>query len=397
MKKVLSFLMVAFIAATVYFCFFDEDKISANESEILEIVEKNPTLYPVYHRLPEDEKEIYIKICAATRNFEDTISRVYKGDSKIEVENFVNSLKDSLYQEIAYEHPDIFWYDPYNFEALISVNNKGEYFLDIKPSYLFTEEEVEEMTEKFDNKVQKIASVAKSKPNTYEQVLYIHDYIVKNCVYDDETYKNANFKSSSINAYGCLVEGKAICSGYAMAFNAVMKQLDFEVGVEFSSYNGVSIFKEEHVWNYCKLDDEYYYFDLTWDDGDPNSENYKFAEYNHSYFAITKDELESARMTLSPKAPTPECNGTKYNYFVYNNLNFNVYNFNSVKKAILSRDSQGAVELRFDSYGELLKAERDLLTNGRISEIFPNAETDRYYTSKSKLQLYIFLDNYSLF
>ena len=107
-------------------------------------------------------------------------------------------------------------------------------------------------------------------------------------------------------------------------------------------------------------------------------------------------ELAKAHLTLAPQAPTPECNGTKYNYFAYNNLNFKTYDFETVKPAILSQAGQKYVQLRFDSYRELLAAERDLLTDGKIFKIFPEAKSYQRYISESILQLYIFLNDYYL-
>ena len=86
----------------------------------------------------------------------------------------------------------------------------------------------------------------------------------------------------------------------------------------------------------------------------------------------------------------------EYNYFAYNNLNFKTYDFETVKPAILSQAGQKYVQLRFDSYRELLAAERDLLTDGKIFKIFPEAKSYQRYISESKLQLYIFLNDYYL-
>ncbi|MBO5322425.1 MAG: hypothetical protein J6B22_07500 [Clostridia bacterium] len=398
MKKFLSVILIAVIVIIGCFCIFDnKDQDSKKENTILTKIEENPSLYPLYNRISSQEKEVYLKLCTAAQNFEETITGIYKGASKSEIQNFINTLNSYLYREIAYEHPELFWYDPYNFEPSITVNGNNEYFLNIKPSYLFDKKQAEQMNTEFQEKIEEIVSIAKTKTNTYEQVLYVHNYIVDNCVYDYDAYNNGDYKSPSINAYGCLVNGKAICSGYSMAFNAIMKRLGYEIGVEFSTYDGFSIFAEGHVWNYCKLDGDYYYFDLTWDDIDPSNESmYNHFEYYHSYFAITKDELAKAHLTLAPQAPTPNCSGTKYNYFNYNNLNFNTYDFETVKPAILSQAGQKYIQLRFDSYRELLAAERDLLTEKKIFKIFPEAKSYQYYISESKLQLYIFLNDYYL-
>lgn len=397
MKKVLSAILVILLAVA-YFCFFDKDNNSEkDQSSIAQIIEKDSTMYPFYNRLSQPEKDAYIKIVTAIKNFDESISNVYKADTKSEVENFVNQLNIKVYREIAYENPEIFWFDPYNFEATVSYNGKDEYSLQIKPAYLFNKQEVEQMNTAFQREIEKIVSIAKTKPNTYEQVLYVHDYILENCVYDHKVADNDEYTSPSINAYGCLVNGKAICSGYSMAFSTIMKRLGYEIGVEFNSYDSYSFFSEGHVWNYCNLDGDYYYFDLTWDDIDPSNEDmYNRINYYHSFFAITKDELAKAHLTLAPQAETPDCNGTKYNYFIYNNINFSKYSFETIKPAIRAQAGEDYIQLRFDKYSELLAAERSLLTEKKIFEIFPEAKSYRYYISKSKLQLYIFVNDFYL-
>lgn len=324
MKKFLCIVLIAIIALVGYFAISDSNGNNTKEDNaILAKIEQNPSLYPVYNRLSLEEKEAYIKICTAMQNFDESVGVVYKSDAKRKIEMFNEKLNSNLYREIAYEHPEMFWYDPYNYEATITMNSNNEYFLSIKPTYLFDKETAKRMDTSFQRKIDEIVSVAETKSNTYEQVLYVHDYILENCVYDKEVIEKGDYKSPSINAYGCLVDGKAICSGYTMAFNTIMKRLGYEIGVEFNSYNGFSIFKNGHVWNYCNLDGEYYYFDLTWDDIDPLSDFMdNSVPYYHSYFGTTTDEMTKAHLKLDPKAPTPVCNGTKYNYFNYNNINF---------------------------------------------------------------------------
>lgn len=391
MKKILSIIAVILAVLTVYFCFFDSTENKPVDS-LQQQIESNISFYPLYNRLADQERQAYIKLYEAIKNFNPSVNGIYEGKSKRELENYIETLR-SVYLEIHYEYPEFFWYDPYS--CKFSIRNLGgdRYVLDMSLSYLFDKDTVQTLKQDFEQKLEEIVSIAKTKTSTYDQVLYVHDYIVDNCVYDYDAYNNEDYSSPSINAYGCLINGKAICSGYSLAFSAVMKRLGYEIGVEFASYDSFSIFGENHVWNYCKLDGDYYYFDLTWDDIDPSNSRYSTIPYYHSYFAITKDELAKAHLALAPQAPTPDCNGTKYNYFIYNNINFSEYNFETIKPVILQQSDKSAIELRFDSYSELLAAERNLLTEKKIFQIFPEAQSYQYYISKSNLQLYIFINN----
>ncbi|MBR6222670.1 MAG: Ig-like domain-containing protein [Lachnospiraceae bacterium] len=105
-----------------------------------------------------------------------------------------------------------------------------------------------------------------------EKCLLAHDYLVEHCEYDDafDGLTDAQKKvSNSINAYGALVEGKAVCQGYTAAYTLIMQKLGITclsvssklMGKKYSNgtYAG-------HIWNLVKLGDNYYHVDATWDD-----------------------------------------------------------------------------------------------------------------------------------
>ena len=389
MKKVLSFAAVIILILTVYFCFFDDNEPQGVSTDaVREQIESREDVYPVYKNLSAEDKELYIKICAAVQSFANNVPGIYECDSMSKMNQYINRLSN-IYREIIYEQATLFWVDPYNFQTQITQRGNGTYYLTIQPVYLMDQQTAETMQVKFDRKMRNIVNEAARQENTFEKVRYVHDQLLKNCVYDQAAYEAGDFKSTSINAYGCLVEGKAICSGYTMAFSAIMQELGYECGAEFNSYDSFTIFNEGHVWNYCKLDGDYYYFDLTWNDNAPNSDLYKYYDYCYTYFGLTTQELTNAHLTLSGKANTPSCNGTKYNYFVYNGLSFASYEEETVKQALLKQKDGKYAALRFDSYAETLRAQRELITNGKIFDIFPNLERIEYYISQSDLVLYI--------
>lgn len=392
MKKVLSFLAIVLAVLTVYFCFFDNDNSRVDNKELLlQSIEENISHYPVYNRLSNEERNAYIQICSTLKEFGKSTSMIYEGKTLDEAKEFGRKIQ-SLYREIVYEQSEIFWADPYNSEMVINEID-GKFKVFIEPSYVLEKEDALVKKGKFDKTIDTIVTNANAKPTAFEKILYVHDYILSNCYYDDEIINSSDYNTTAINAYGCLIDGKTICSGYTLAFDAIMKRLGFECGVEFNNYSNFSILTG-HVWNYCKIDDDYYYFDLTWDDTGFNSEYYKqYFDYSYSYFGITKEELSKTNFTLSSDAPTPYCGGTKYNYFVYNGYNFSEYNFEKAKEAILKQASQNYAVLRFDDYGTLLEAERDLLKDGKINSILPNKSDVRYIISNSSLYLYIFFKN----
>ncbi len=115
----------------------------------------------------------------------------------------------------------------------------------------------------------------------------IYKWLCDNCEYDQRHYELINSAPrESYEPYGAIVEGKAVCLGFATAFQLFMDVLDIEcitvVGAAFSSM-------EDHAWNMVRIDDEWYCVDATWDEG-----AYGFGYFNKSseYFALTDHQWD---------------------------------------------------------------------------------------------------------
>lgn len=102
-----------------------------------------------------------------------------------------------------------------------------------------------------------IASIPDDCDTDAEKARYLYNYAATNTSYQLEDYSTRNVPIADL-----LIDGKAICDGYAdtvtMLFNMA--------GIETASANGVSNeTKSGHTINFAKLDGEYYYFDASAD------------------------------------------------------------------------------------------------------------------------------------
>ncbi|MBQ8325376.1 MAG: hypothetical protein IJX82_09545 [Clostridia bacterium] len=377
---------VIFLCASMSGCdSWVPEAVKAKPEEIL----KDGRVYPLYDSLSDEDQQLYLNICRVTteQSSADTIG-VY--ESEEELDAAVERVR-YLYRQIFFEQSEMFWVDPYNFSVEKSAY-KDTHRLVLKPTYLVEKAELPAMKEAFRKKVDGIVAQAEVLEGDFEKALFVHDYILKNASYDHSLAEGKRYDTMGINAYGCLMEGKTICSGYTLAFDLLMKRLGYECGAEFNNYGKFSLF-DGHVWNYCKLGDEYYYFDLTWDDTAFESEYYqKYMEFGYNYFGVTKEELAGSNFTLSRDAPTPPCNGKEFNYFVYKGLNLPVYTEEDAEAIIKAQEGQGYAVLRFDSYGELLKAQTELIEKQEIYSMVPGLTKLSYVVSKSNLHLYIFFE-----
>jgi hypothetical protein len=173
-----------------------------------------------------------------------------------------------------------------------------------------------------------IQKIIKPEMNDFEKELAIHDYIVDNVVYDSSTVLN----DSVFTIYGALIKGKAVCHGYAEAFEylAYLAGLNSTIVLGEATSNGVTI---GHAWNLVKLNNEYYHVDTTWDDP-VTSDGRNLRIYD--YFNITDSVIMKDHSWNT--SDYQKSVGTKYNYFSYNNmevaglLNLKVYLQNEFDK-----------------------------------------------------------------
>ncbi len=276
------------------------------------------------------------------------------------------------YYAVLNDHPEYFWICQNYAYTVRTYGDEVDFH--VEPT-LFSdnEEEIRTAARKLEERVDEIASGARQQDGYYEMVKYVHDEIIDSTTYDSETLSKvmsgmADGLVNASTAYGCLVEHKAICSGYSSAFQLIMKELDIECG----KVNGTRISEAgSHQWNFLLLDGEYYYIDVTWDD--PVREDGREVR-TYEYFLINDDDL--ARTHSSDKEfPEPECTGTMYNYYRYNGLYFDEYSFDSIEEAALRFEPDSSLSVKFASPEILEEAAYDLIDNQRIFQMdFINSE-----------------------
>ena len=112
-------------------------------------------------------------------------------------------------------------------------------------------------------KVMKIVRGAKKKKGVRAKVKYVNKQLCKTCSYHWKAYKahkKGNYPEKykhCYDAYGCLVEHKAVCSGYSEAFAAIMTELNIPNTYAHSP---------NHRWNKVKIGKKWYHVDVTWND-----------------------------------------------------------------------------------------------------------------------------------
>lgn len=261
---------------------------------------------------------------------------------KIDIKNIESAVK--LLEQ---NYPEIFWIDGY------SVRYNSEYAeITFKILNHYKTDVLKKMVSALNQKI-KLALKSANKPTAYDKILAVHDYLVNTTVYDKA---KTNGNSLRHTAYGCLVEGKAVCEGYSKAFHLLMKNLKIESGI----CSGIAK-REAHAWNYVKLGQNYYWIDVTWDDPVCQKKNNEFAKWiSHDYFLLNDDMLFRTRKADKDTISVPSCKSIKDNYFVHNRLYFKDYKFSDIDKLLTSHVKDGRIEMMFESKRDLQNALKDL-------------------------------------
>ena len=204
----------------------------------------------------------------------NTGSEYADGECTKEYKNCMEDIKTLADDETTLTYINNFVH-PFNSFKTISMtyNSKGEFSLTIE--HVYSKEEISKINYIADNQLNKL--VTDNMP-TEEKIKNIHDYIINNTKYDNlknDDINDTTYKSNT--AYGVLIQGYGICSGYADTMAIFLNKL----GVE-----NYKISNETHIWNLVHINGVWRHLDATWDD--PISE---FNANRNTYFLISYDEL----------------------------------------------------------------------------------------------------------
>ena len=135
----------------------------------------------------------------------------------------------------------------------------------------------------------------------YQNISYIHDYLVDNVKYDT-TYNAIGTHS----IYGALVGKSCVCEGYMKAFKYLTNAAGYECEMMQGTATNSSQNTESHAWNCINYNGTWYEVDVTWDDpiiiGNgtlSNSARYKYFLKGRTTFE--KDHMASYQFSENGK------------------------------------------------------------------------------------------------
>ena len=236
----------------------------------------------------------YDQITAGVGKSEAEIS-VYNGTDVI-TENELMTVLDAY----RFDHTEHFWFGN-NYSC--SWNSTVGTVDSLKPSYTMSGTELEDAKARFNTAAAELLNGITSSMSEYDREKELHDRLAARVSYVDS--------GNAHNAYGALAEGKAVCEGYAKAYQYLLQRAGLQSFIVTGSSKNPSTGKSEgHAWNIVRVDGNYYHVDLTWDD---QGERIFYAYFNKTDSRIKEDHtIDETVYEL------PVCNSETADYFTVN-------------------------------------------------------------------------------
>ena len=339
-KSTVIFFVSIIVFYIISFCFtLGPDKLTAYFTSFSfseEFGNKKPLSTKNFESLSSNEKKAYICV----------LEQIESHPEYIKIPELTQTEFNNVFFAVKNDNPDILCFsDSCNMVSYMSAS-----FLQM--NYSYDTDICGKMKEELLAKVKEISQDINTE-SEYSAELYIHDYIVKNCVYTEDS-KNAS------NAYGCLVENKAVCSGYSRGAMLLLA----ETGIESMLVGGTGITTENesisHMWNLVWIDGNPYHLDVTWDD--PTTTN---NATSHMFFNLDTKAISYDHKDITTNI---ECTYNSANYFVKEKLMYDDYNKNilsDITSRLIENINSGKnyIEIEFSDNSAYQKAVASIIDN----------------------------------
>lgn len=238
-----------------------------------------------------DEQEAIERMRSGFENFEEQIDL---SEYNISPQNltrlFANATKNTPY---------LFYVD----KNLSYTYRTGGNVISVTPKYNCTQAGFEQMLDFCKGEVKKIAAIADAGESELEKLIYAHDIICCGFSYDLTLESN--------NIYTFLTTKRGTCQGYTWTYMAVLREL----GIECEYVASDSII---HIWLKVKIDGEWYYSDVTWDDPPSDEGKSMPVSRRHLLFSDKKADYDGYKDRYG--ASGEKCSSEKYDSFDFSEL-----------------------------------------------------------------------------
>lgn len=244
-----------------------------------------------------------------------------------------------LFEAFFRDNPQFFYLNrEYRIEGR-TIGDSGTFYDTIILQYLMPMEQRVAAITTFNNALDNMAKGVPNENDDYVKELFLYDRLAQHCIYDNTAaQKDDSEDPMAYTAYGALVDGEAVCEGYAKAMQLLLTR----AGITATVVSGDSLWNvESHMWNLVQINGQYYYLDPTWSDNTDQS--------LHTYFNITTEMLNRTHKIKEENVTLPTCTATQDNYFVRTGCFVDTYERKKIAQIIANHilDGETLIQLQF--------------------------------------------------
>lgn len=369
LKGIAIFLVVALLAIFMAVMFLPVDTFLAEKTASIHGYdvpdEYEDTLYRYYYNNLNKVEQLAYKIVYAA-----FLSSPEDGfPNQIVIPKLSDKELQEMYVALSYDNPDLYFLgNKCSMTSIGSVN----YFV---PQYIMTMDDYYKSLAKVSDTVHYIlAGVPKSAVTEYDKELYIHDYIVQNCEYDESN------SAMIYTMHGVLVDGKANCEGYSRTMQYLLRALGIYNYLAIGDAEGEAGVYDGHMWNIVKVDGNLYNVDVTWNDYSvSDSVDFPDNSVSHVFFNMSTEDIKKSH-NVDDDSTWSGCKAESFGYFKNNGLYFHGYDANverTMKNAVAESLSAGynSVEFAFADKAAYDYALKLMVDGGSMYNIITSANS----------------------
>lgn len=319
--------------------FVNPEDVTITDIKPAEITSEEAKTLWCYKTLSKTQEHYYRIMLSMVRNLtEGFVSLGYGGN------NFSSDIAVS-YRALMNDFPEYYWMpDSYYISADNGVNSIAFKKSSLENGYGFYAFQIEDNFEEFEDAIELLCIRADKGETVYEKQRILHDELCKRVTYSEETDDQTVY-----SAYGALVNGRALCEGYARAFQLLCKRLGIQNVLVSGTSKGIG-----HLWNMVKTEYGWSHVDVTWDD--------LRSDTVYTYLNLTKQQIliDHDIDADFKDAPTgiiaqghsfnfslPEAGKEKHDYFTTNGLVFKFNDTLSMANTVCARYKDGHLSAQF--------------------------------------------------
>ncbi len=263
--------------------------------------------------LPEEDEYGISTFALSESSYEELKDLLYEGltnhEASIDIDRSLGASEDDVsaaFTDVFNENYQFFYvYPGYSYTSV------GDVVIKVTPIYSMDESEAASASKKLESAIDEAVDGADASFSDLENALYLNDYLDRHCAYE-ETGTGYEY-----TAYGALVEGEAVCQGYAIAYNALADRLG--LSCDFVTSESMC-----HVWNVVKVNGSYYHEDATWNDPVADRMGRAYHEYllkSSTYFRSKSGGHDASDWVFSGGVTESEVKSTTYDSCFWDDSN----------------------------------------------------------------------------